>query len=241
MSNIHLLNNRPKRNNSKGFYIALGVCLVAVGVAAWTTYDSVVNYANPEQETESSASAAPANDTVSGVQVVVSQPEPASSRPASAAAAASKAPSSAAPRSSVPARQTGGKVLTFAYPVSKTVEKEYSGENPVFSKTMKDWRAHTGVDLAAKLGDEVKASADGTVKDAYSDTLYGNTVIITHGDVEAQYSGLNLMSVKKGDKVKAGQKIGTLGVVPCESADASHLHFAMKRNGKWIDPTTLLK
>ena len=41
--------------NTKGFYLALGVCLLAVGVAAWTTYDSVVNFTAQDEELSSQA------------------------------------------------------------------------------------------------------------------------------------------------------------------------------------------
>ena len=100
---------------------------------------------------------------------------------------------------------------------------------------------HTGVDLAATQGEAVKSAADGTVKNVYSDDSLGNTVVITHGTIEAYYCGLGQTSVKKGDKVKKAQQIGTVGIVPSESADASHLHLAMKQDGKFIDPLTVLK
>lgn len=54
-----------KRN--KGFYIALGVCLIAVGAAAWTTYSSVSNYTSPKTNVQSEAKKT--DNTVSGVNV----------------------------------------------------------------------------------------------------------------------------------------------------------------------------
>ncbi len=245
MSNLHLLNNKSRKNNSRGFYIALGVCLIAVGVAAWTTYDSVVNYASPNEGTTSSAVTQHTNETVSGIKVFGTDSESSVAAPSKAepSQAPSKAPSKApstAP-SSVPAKQTTASVLTFTYPVGKDVLQKYSGENPVYSKTMKDWRVHTGVDFSAKLGDAVKAAADGTVKNVYTDDLNGNTIIIMHGNVETYYCGLKEMSVKKGAAVKQGQKIGTVGTVAFESTDAPHLHLAMKKSGKFIDPLSVIK
>jgi murein DD-endopeptidase MepM/ murein hydrolase activator NlpD len=251
MSNLHLINNGSRKNNSRGFYIALGVCLIAIGVAAWTTYDSVMNYSAPDGGTTSSTVTKQANETVSGIKVFASEPESTSeessavtSSEESTAEAVTHTVSSAVPQkpaSTVPAKQATAQALTFSYPVSNTITQKYSGENPIFSQTMRDWRVHTGVDLGAKQGDAVKAVADGTVKNAYVDDLYGNTIVITHGDVEAYYSGLNQMSVKKGDKVKKGAQIGTVGTVPSESADVSHLHLAMKKGGKFIDPLSILK
>lgn len=241
MSNLHLLNNKSGKNNSRGFYIALGVCLIAVGVAAWTTYDSVVNYASPNEGTTSSAVAQHTNETVSGIKVFGADSESSVAAPSEteSSTAPSKVPSTAP--SSVPAKQTTASVLTFTYPVGKDVMQKYSGENPVYSKTMKDWRVHTGVDFSAKVGDPVKAAADGTVKNAYADDLNGNTIIIMHGNVETYYCGLKEMSVKKGAVVQQGQKIGTVGTVAFESADASHLHLAMKKNNKFIDPLSIIK
>jgi murein DD-endopeptidase MepM/ murein hydrolase activator NlpD len=239
MSNLHLLNNGPRKNNSKGFYIALGVCLIAIGVAAWTTYDSVVNYTAPDEKTTSSAVAKQTNEAVSGIKVINSEPAVVSSE-----APASQAASSAAPKktaASVPAKKTVAPALTFSYPVGSSILQKYSGQNLAYSKTMKDWRAHTGTDFAAKQGEAVKAVADGTVKNVYVDGLYGNTVVIAHGDVEAYYCGLYQTTAKKGVKVKQGDKIGTVGTAPMESADSAHFHLSMKKNGKFIDPMTVLK
>ena len=245
MSNLHLLNNKSKKNNSKGFYIALGVCLIAVGVAAWTTYDSVVNYASPDEGATSSAQAQHTNETVSGIKVVASEAASSAAAPSEAESeknepAPSQAPS-AAPSSAVPAKQTAASVLTFTSPVDKTVTQKFSGENPIFSNTMKDWRVHNGTDFSAKAGAVVKAVADGTVKNVYTDDLYGTTVVILHGEYETYYCGLNAVAVKKGATVKQSQQIGAVATVPCESVDASHLHLSMKKGGKYVDPLSVIK
>jgi len=245
MSNLHLLNNKSRKNNSKGFYIALGVCLIAVGVAAWTTYDSVVHYASPNEGTTSSAAVKPTNETVSGIKVYGEDSE--SSKTASSQAQPSSAPSSVPSTATTvakptkPAKATTASVLTFTSPVDKAVTQKYSGENPVYSKTMQDWRVHTGVDFSAKLGDTVKAVADGTVKSVYTDDSNGNTIVIMHGTVETYYCGLKEISVKQGAAVKQGEKIGTVGTTPIESADDPHLHLIMKKNNKYIDPLSIIK
>jgi murein DD-endopeptidase MepM/ murein hydrolase activator NlpD len=46
--------------------------------------------------------------------------------------------------------------------------------------------------------------------------------------------------VKKGDTVKAGQKIGSVGTVQCELVDKPHLHLEIKKSGKLIDPMSIL-
>ncbi len=226
--------------SNKGFYIALGVCLIAVGVAAWTTYDSVVNYAAPQGETESRAENV--NNTASGVFVTESSaPEsvPAESKPASSAKPEVSKPSVPAV-SKAPAKQTAAQPQKYAFPVEGALQQKFS-ENPVYSKTTDDWRAHTGIDLSAKKGETVGAVADGIVKRVYKDDRLGNVVIISHGELEAWYCGLDETSVKEGASVEQSQKIGTVGVVPIEQMDAPHLHFALKKGGKYIDPLTVLQ
>lgn len=251
--NLHIQKN-GKKGSSKGFYIALGVCLIAVGVAAWTTYDSVVHYATPEDKTQSEAveSTEPANNTVSGVYGV---PDTSSKAAASSSAPSSKAVSSkpeskpaSKPAASKPAKGVSSspnkpaqaEITSYSYPVGNTVLQKFSLD-PVYCKTTLDWRAHTGIDLSAKAGEPVKAIAKGTVTKAFKDDKYGNTVIISHGKVEGWYCGLDQMKVKEGDAVDGGQEIGTVGKVPIEQNEEAHLHFATKVNGDYVDPLTLLK
>lgn len=239
------------KKNTKGFYIALGVCLIAVGVAAWTTYDSVSNFISPANES-SLSSAAPASSsgdkavdqTISGVHAssstVSSQASSASSeKPQSQASSKTEKPVSSgqAQPTDAPVVKTPG---SLAYPGGKTIIKNFS-EDPIYSETMKDWRAHTGMDFSGAEGDEVQAAAAGTVKQIYNDDFYGATVVISHGELETLYAGLDQILVKEGDEVKAEQKIGTLGMIPSESADGTHLHFSVRRGEKWVDPATLLK
>lgn len=245
MSSLHFKseNNSPKKNN-KGFYAALGVCLVAVGVAAWTTYDSVVKYANPQDT--SSYSASPTGRTQSGVanDQGESSSQPQSAAPSSQQAASSKVPEQAASsKPEQPAKQTAAKPAAYVYPTGETVTKNFSGENPIFSDTMQDWRVHSGTDFEAKIGDAVKAIDAGKVTDLYADNNLGNIAVIEHSDgITAYYCGLgDTFLVKKGASVTAGQKIGSVGVVPIESVEKTHLHLEIKKDGKLIDPTTLFK
>ena len=240
------------KKNTKGFYIALGVCLIAVGVAAWTTYDSVSNFISPANESSQSSTAPVSSSGDKAVDKTISGVHASSSSAASspASSAAPKKPESQAsskaeePASSKQAQPTDAPVVqtpdSLAYPGGKTIIKNFS-EDPIYSETMKDWRAHTGMDFSGAEGDEVKAAAAGAVKQIYTDDFYGATVVISHGELETLYAGLDQILVKEGDEVKAEQKIGTLGMIPSESADGTHLHFSVRRGEKWIAPATLLK
>ena len=133
--------------------------------------------------------------------------------------------------------------LLFLLPVSGKVINEFSGSKPVKSKTMGDWRLHTGVDLAAEKGTSVRASAEGEVSKIYNDDLWGTTIEIEHIDgTTTIYSNLNTkVYVEKGQKVESGQSIGKVDTsAKIELAENPHLHFAAKRNGKYIDPMTIV-
>ena len=220
------------------------MCLIAVGAAAWTTYDSVTNYAKPQQ-TSSQEDTQKTNNTVSGVFVTESS-SPASSAPVSSSAPASSAPASSAPKASSPAsskpgaKQTAAGATTFSLPVSGKVTQGFS-KLPVFCKTLGDYRAHPGVDLSAKTGEAVKSVADGVVTKVSNDGVNGNTVVIRHGSIEASYCGLDKMTVKEKQSVARGQQIGTVGVDPMESAEGPHLRLVMMKDGQYLDPMSVLK
>lgn len=254
-------NAKKKKWNQRGFYIALSVCLVAAGVAAWTTYSGITSQLREANQSPSvQNSAAQVGRAVSGVQesrvesAGTSQPEsqaPSSQSShtpsqssrvtSSASSSGNRAPASSAPAQSAAPTQAAVNPTVFTYPLAKDVTKAYSGDRLVYSQTMQDWRVHEGLDLRAKTGDAVMAIAEGTVKDIYEDAMLGNVIVISHGSVEASYCGLgNTPLVKKGAAVKAGQKIGSVGVVPMELTEETHLHLQLKRDGVLIDPEELL-
>ena len=75
----------------------------------------------------------------------------------------------------------------------------HGGCNPclLYTSTLKDWRAHTGVDFAAKAGDEVKSISSGTVTNVYQDDLLGKVIVVDHSGIEAYYCGMDEVSVQK--------------------------------------------
>ncbi len=107
---------------------------------------------------------------------------------------------------------------------------------------MNDWRVHEGIDLAAEQGSKVKSITNGKVKEIYNDSLYGTTMVIEHeGSFVAYYSGLGETTlVNANDAVEAGQEIASINDIPCEAADGYHLHLAIKKDGKFINPKEIL-
>lgn len=91
-------------------------------------------------------------------------------------------------------------------------------------------REHAGIDFAAPTNEPVYAAADGKVVAAGYDGGYGKRVKIRGKDgYFTLYAHLNKYSVKKGQKVRAGQRIGAVGSTG--HSTGPHLHFEV-RNGK---------
>ena len=131
---------------------------------------------------------------------------------------------------------------TFALPMGTDIIKDFSNGEMVFSQTMGDWRVHNGVDFGGAAGNRVDAVADGEIIAVYEDSFLGTVIEIDHGNgMTVSYCGLKKGStLVEGTFVKGGDKIGSLGSVPVESADGDHLHLEVKVDGKTVDPLEAL-
>ena len=101
-------------------------------------------------------------------------------------------------------------------------------------------RPHLGVDLAAPRGTPVRAVADGRVDYAGWDGGLGRCVKIDHGaSLESVYGHLSEITpgAKEGASVERGQVIGYVGATGL--ATGPHLHYALERDGYYVDPLSL--
>ena len=131
----------------------------------------------------------------------------------------------------------------YCLPFGSQIIKDYSNMNPVYSKTLGDWRTHNGIDFSGEAGGAVVAISYGEVISIYEDTLFGTCVLIDHGNgVTAKYCGLNkeTINVKEHSTVNSEDIIGYLGEIPCEKQDGSHLHFEITHNGEIVEPLELM-
>ncbi|MBQ7654191.1 MAG: M23 family metallopeptidase [Clostridia bacterium] len=130
----------------------------------------------------------------------------------------------------------------YIFPISNNIIKDYSNGVAVKSNTLGDWRTHNGIDFTAGENEIVKAVKSGTVKSVYYDELWGLIVEIDHGNsVIAKYCGLKSgTTAKVGDILEQGETVGTVGSIPCEAADETHLHFEMSVAGKTEDPIEIM-
>ena len=95
---------------------------------------------------------------------------------------------------------------------------------------------HSGIDFSAAMGTEAYATGDGVVADVERNEWgYGNMVIIDHGyGYMTRYAHLQKAAVRKGQKVKRGQKIGYIG--DSGKTTGVHLHYEVLKNDVYVDP-----
>lgn len=99
---------------------------------------------------------------------------------------------------------------------------------------------HPGVDIAAPLGTPVRAAGGGTVAAVGTDPDYGLFVLLRHPDgYESMYGHASRLLVSEGEVVAAGEVIALSG--NSGRSTAPHLHFEIRREGKTLDPLTLVK
>jgi len=98
---------------------------------------------------------------------------------------------------------------------------------------------HHGIDIAAAEGTSVKATREGDVSHVGWHDIYGNMVIVDHGQgMQSVYAHLSGISVKPGWPVLAGKEIGSCGNTGRSSGP--HLHFEIMKNGTCVDPASYL-
>lgn len=134
---------------------------------------------------------------------------------------------------------------TYSSPVNGYISKEYTIDVPVYSVTMNDYRAHTGVDFVCEEGSAVASCASGTVKSVYSHPMMGTTVVIEHKDgISSYYMNLSETlpsDITEGATVTKGQLIGAVGSTAIvEVAQEPHLHLEMTVAGAYVDPLTII-
>ena len=106
-----------------------------------------------------------------------------------------------------------------------------------YHPVLKKWRAHKGVDYAARRGTPVRATADGTVAVSTRQRGYGKLIILKHrGRYSTAYAHLSAFAkgLRKGKRVNQGDIIGYVGSTGL--ATGPHLHYEFRINGVQRDP-----
>ena len=109
-----------------------------------------------------------------------------------------------------------------------------------FHPVLKKVHPHNGTDFGVPTGTPIHATSFGTIDWIGPRGPAGNLIIIKHpGNIESYYMHMHRFApgLKKGDKVETFQVIGTVGNTG--RSTGPHLHFGIKKDGKYIDPLSL--
>lgn len=99
---------------------------------------------------------------------------------------------------------------------------------------------HPGLDMACPTGTPIYAALGGKVLQAGFSRIYGNYVIIDHGNgYQTLYGHMSKTITSTGASVQQGQKIGLVGSTGYSTGP--HLHWTVYKNGKVVDPLTLIR
>lgn len=249
--------------SGKGLIIAVSACILAVGGAGVYSYYKISDKLSADLIGETGAAlSADSDEPVNAGQTNIAKPEarpPAETAAPAQTAAAGDAASNISPaipeianrdeagEEKPPEENVDGTPAiapqVMVRPINGEVVNEFSNGELVKSKTLNVWKTHDGVDIAGKLDEKVKSMTSGTVSKVYNDQLMGVSVIIDHGNgLEGHYCNLSAdVPIAEGGTVSAGTVIGAIGEsAESEVGEGPHLHFAVKKDGEWIDPITLI-
>jgi len=107
-----------------------------------------------------------------------------------------------------------------------------------FHPILKRWKAHLGIDYAARRGTPIVAAANGRISHVGRMGSYGKLIKIRHKDgYETRYAHMKSYrrGMKRGKKVRKGQTIGYVGTTG--RSTGPHLHFELRKNGRAINPS----
>lgn len=101
------------------------------------------------------------------------------------------------------------------------------------------WPTHPGIDVAVPEGTPVLAADNGVVALAEFNEVYGNLVVLDHGNgLQTWYGHLAALEVKVTDAVRQGARLGPVGSTGASSA--LHLHFEVRLDGRPLPPLARL-
>lgn len=237
---------RNKGNLSKGYYVllfgmlVLGTASVAITFKAYNLFEKE-DYDFYEQSSDNEE-----NNVVSTISSIDENANEGENLVNSNAAEAKKSETKVSSNTNTTKTQNKVTVkpLTFSKPLNGQIQKPYSIDKVIYSKTLELWKTHDGIDISSQIGENVKSIEKGTVEKVYDDSFYGTTVVIDHGQgYKSSYSNLNSkVSVKEKQTVTKGQVIGKVSNTSIgEIKDEAHLHFTLFKDNNNVDPTYIFK
>lgn len=125
--------------------------------------------------------------------------------------------------------------ISFIIPLQGTITSKFGVRNPTVSTVSK---YHTGLDIGADMGTDIISATDGKVILNSTKGDYGNHLKIEINDIILVYAHCSKLLVNEGEEVKQGQKIAEVGSTG--NSTGPHLHFEIRKAGRYIDPQLIL-
>ena len=225
----------------KGFYIVLFLCAAVIGASAW-----ILSAGTNVEESESVLQTVDISDavvTMLPAGTPMEKDDEFIETMAEQDSAAAETEQNETMDDAESQESFSEEERKFVWPVQGNVEVPYAVETLRYDATMADWRAHTGIDIACEAGEPVIAVSSGTVDCITNDDLYGTTVEIDHGGgLRSVYANLAAEPpVREGESVATGDIIGSVGgTAIAESNVVPHLHLAMMKDGRYVNPADFL-
>ncbi|MFD0752164.1 M23 family metallopeptidase [Mucilaginibacter calamicampi] len=125
----------------------------------------------------------------------------------------------------------------MGYPRISSLTSRFGYRSDPFSSAKAEY--HPGIDFKGNYGDAVKCTANGQIVSAGWSGGYGNCVRVKHNNgFETVYGHLSRITVKVGQKVHVGDKVGQVGSTG--RSTGAHLHYEVRQNGRPVNPTKFL-
>ena len=132
---------------------------------------------------------------------------------------------------------------TMTWPVTGEVVMAFSADHVIYDRTLDQYRTNDSLSIAAALGTEVRAAAEGVVTEITSSRENGRTVVVDHGNGwRTTYSQLqDNVPVSVGSVVRQGQILGGVGEPSLYSVLLGpHLEFAVLKDNVALNPKDVL-
>ena len=98
---------------------------------------------------------------------------------------------------------------------------------------------HTGLDIAANMGETIISAIDGTVDSISEYGAYGKHIVIKKDNITTMYAHCSKICVNVGDEITQGSKIAEVGSTG--NSTGPHLHFELMLDDRYVDPAYLLE
>lgn len=124
------------------------------------------------------------------------------------------------------------------WPVMGNIILDYSMDKTVYFPTLDVYKVNAGIMIQSEVGTEVVAAATGNVKEVGFSEEIGNYIVVDIGEgYEATYGQIENITLKVGNKVSKGEKIGTVAEpTKYYSVEGCNVYFRLDKDNKPIDP-----